>query len=301
MSPLVSIVVPSYNHGLFIQECIQSIIDQDYENIELIIIDDGSSDDSVQKIEDMAEACQNRFIRFEFRHRPNKGLCATLNEALDLAHGKYISIIASDDLMDPEKTNIQINFLEKNKACSGVFSGAKIIKETGTIDIIRSGSEQKYFFKDIILNNYRLFSPSGTYRLKELVSLGGYKENLILEDWYMFLKISENFGYLYALYQPLISYRRHEKNTSNNTPRLHEDRKKILELFKNAPQYQQALIALDYTIGIESVSFNKKKSIYFLSKSVFKNPSLFLRKRTIITIIKLFIPKHFLLKRIKGK
>lgn len=80
--PLVSIVIPCYNHEKYVQESIQSVIEQDYDNIELIIIDDGSSDNSVTKIKEMIQVCQKRFKRFEFRHRPNKGLCATLNEAL---------------------------------------------------------------------------------------------------------------------------------------------------------------------------------------------------------------------------
>jgi len=81
--PLVSVVIACYNHEFFVQDSIQSVIDQTYQNIELIIIDDGSKDGSVKKIQEMIPNCQQRFIRFEFRHRLNKGLSATLNEALE--------------------------------------------------------------------------------------------------------------------------------------------------------------------------------------------------------------------------
>lgn len=80
--PLVSVVIPCYNHENYVQECIKSAIEQDYENIELIIIDDGSKDESVNKIQELVPGCEKRFCRFEFRTRPNKGLCKTLNEAL---------------------------------------------------------------------------------------------------------------------------------------------------------------------------------------------------------------------------
>ncbi|MCD2506173.1 glycosyltransferase family A protein, partial [Staphylococcus aureus] len=73
------------------------MIDQDYENIELIIIDDGSKDNSVIKIQEMVECCKQRFTRFEFRSRANIGLSATLNEALEWCEGEYFSALASDD------------------------------------------------------------------------------------------------------------------------------------------------------------------------------------------------------------
>lgn len=299
--PLVSIVIPSYNHQNFIQECIQSIIDQDYQNIELIIIDDGSSDNSVQKIEEMIDACQLRFIKFEFKHRANKGLCATLNEAIQLANGNYISIIASDDIMLPMKTQLQIEYIQAHPQCAGVFSGANVIKEDGTIDVKRPGSDTKYNFKNIILNHYQLFSPSGMYRKEQILSIGGYKEDLILEDWYMFLKLTDNFGYLYALPDTLISYRRHQNNTSNNTHRLHQDRKKILSYFIKHPLYSYSKTALEYTIAIESISFNKFKSLFSLINVCIAHPSFIFRRTTITTIIKFFIPKKILVKRLRGE
>ena len=89
--PLVSVVIPCYNHEQFVQDSIQSVIDQTYRNIELIIIDDGSKDGSVEKIQEMVDICEQRFTRFEFRSRPNKGLSSTLNEALEWCKGKYFS------------------------------------------------------------------------------------------------------------------------------------------------------------------------------------------------------------------
>ncbi len=81
-SALVTAVIPSYNHAKYIKESIQSMLDQDYENMEMIIIDDGSSDNSIEIIESMIPLCKKRFKRFEFRHRENKGVSATLNEGI---------------------------------------------------------------------------------------------------------------------------------------------------------------------------------------------------------------------------
>ncbi|HCJ6574862.1 TPA: glycosyltransferase family 2 protein, partial [Acinetobacter baumannii] len=112
--PLVSIIIPCYNHANFVQDCIQSVIAQTYQNIELIIIDDGSKDETVEKIQKLVTQCTERFVKFEFRHRPNKGLSATLNEALEWCQGEYFSAIASDDMMLNDKIEIQIDFLKNS-------------------------------------------------------------------------------------------------------------------------------------------------------------------------------------------
>lgn len=301
MNKLVTVIIPSYNHSLFIIQTIQSVIDQDYKNIELIIIDDGSNDNSVEKIEIIQKSCHDRFTNFILKSRPNRGLCATLNEAIHLAKGEYISIIASDDFMYPDKTSLQVKYLENHPACSGVFSGASIINSKGQLIANRSGTEKKYLFKDIILNNYQLFSPSAMYRSKELISIGGYNENVLLEDWFMNLSITETHGYLFALEKVLIAYRRHERNASNNSEKLHVDRANILQLFKHSKYYKDAQAALLYTIGYESVSVNKLKTITCLMKVAIYKPSILMRKRTLITIIKLFIPKVVLRKKTHGR
>ena len=113
-NPLVSVVVPCYNHERYVKECIQSIIDQSYKNIELIVIDDGSKDASVAVIEGLRGACEERFTRFEFSARENRGLCNTLNQALDWCQGEYFAAIASDDQWLPFKTEKQVEYLEEH-------------------------------------------------------------------------------------------------------------------------------------------------------------------------------------------
>ena len=149
--PLVSIVIPCYNHENFVQDCIQSVIEQTYENIELIIIDDGSKDNSVLKIQEMLEKCQNRFKQFEFRYRPNKGLSETLNESLEWCQGKYYSVLASDDQMFDNKTALQVAYLEKNKDCVGCFGGYQLIDENNIVTAYSKKDEKSYSFNEIFL------------------------------------------------------------------------------------------------------------------------------------------------------
>lgn len=231
--PLVSVVIPCYNHQDYVQDCIQSVIDQTYENIELIIIDDGSKDNSVSKIQEMVEACQKRFTRFEFRHRPNKGLSATLNEALEWCKGKYFSAIASDDQMVTDKTLIQVNYLEKYSNCNGVFGGIRIINDKNEIESIRVKKNKKYYFNDIILHNHELPAPTAMLRIDAVRNNGGYPTNLAIEDWYMWLSLTKNeVNYLEYANIIFANYRRHDANISKKYELMINERKKVLNEFR---------------------------------------------------------------------
>ena len=129
--PLVSVILPTFNRAWTLKDAIDSVLFQDYPNIELIIIDDGSTDNSVQKIIELIPLCKQRFIRFKFLHRENKGLSATLNEAIAWCTGIYFSAIASDDVMYPTKTSVLLPYLESDNEAAGVFCGCNIIDSNG--------------------------------------------------------------------------------------------------------------------------------------------------------------------------
>ena len=238
--PLVSIVIPCYNHARFVQETIQSVIDQDYENIELIIIDDGSKDNSVEVIQEMIPACEERFVRFEFRYRSNKGLCATLNEALEWCEGEYLSCIASDDIMRPDKTSYQVSYLNANKNTIGVFGGVDILDDaTGRV----SSSLKKFRknnFNDIFTYKHHLPAPTQMLRLAAVKSVGGYREDLIIEDWSMWLFLTENGGTLDYLKRVFAKYRRHSGNLSGRFESMSKGRMQVLSLFKDKGNYRKA-------------------------------------------------------------
>ena len=147
--PLVSVVIPCYNHENYVQDSIQSVINQTYQNIELIIIDDGSKDGSVEKIKEMIPACQESFIRFEFRHRPNKGLSATLNEALEWCEGEFFSPLASDDRYFRNKVLSQVEKISEFDEVIALSSNISYIDETDNFIRNTNNPERIYFFEDI--------------------------------------------------------------------------------------------------------------------------------------------------------
>ena len=116
MKSLISVLIPSYNHQNYVQDTIKSIINQSYKNIELIAVDDGSSDLTFQKINELRTECEKRFKRVHFETKENEGTIATFNKLVSLTSGEYIYFIASDDMIaDVNAIKIQAEFLDKNK------------------------------------------------------------------------------------------------------------------------------------------------------------------------------------------
>lgn len=283
--PLVSVVVPCYNHENFVQECIQSIIDQDYQNIELIIIDDGSKDQSVQKIKEMICACEVRFVRFEFRHRHNKGLCATLNEALEWCEGVYYSAIASDDIMLPNKTAIQIKELLNSQVHNviGIFAGIKIFGDN--INNIGKGKNRIYRFNDIFLHDCIMTTPTFMVLRDKIIEVEGYDENILVEDLDLFLRLTAKDYKLMAIEVPLVLYRRHEDNLSSKHEIILEAVITILNKYKNHHLHKQAL-SIGFMVAAHSAQASKKKSWGYMLKAIHIYPMNILSLSFIKYIIK---------------
>lgn len=287
--PLVSVVIPCYNHENFVQDSIQSVIDQTYQNIELIIIDDGSRDGSVEKIKEMIPACQERFIRFEFRYRSNKGLSATLNEALEWCEGKYFSALASDDIVLKNKIDIQTKYMEENPKTTAVFGSANYIDENNNIKILAKLKRQEYFFNKIFLNECQFYAPTQLMRKSVLDEVGGYDPDILVEDWYMWLKMAEK-GSVYCLSDTFANYRIHSSNTTKNSKFIYENNMKTLSFYKDHSLYDKAYSKLRWTYIIWTGQQNKALSLKLLLEYIMENP-LVIFKREFLVYGKYFFVK----------
>lgn len=223
--PLVSVIVPAYNHEKYINDCLQSIVNQTYNNIELIIINDGSTDNTENVIKTfMAE---NTEFNIKFISKNNEGICKTLNKGLKMASGKYISFLASDDKWEPKKTEIQVAFMEKNNNIGLVFSDAWFIRFQDKTDLRWSDYKKNLngYFKNCIQNTemYTLLLtkpliPALTVMVRSQIfeDVGMFDEKLIFEDDDMWLRIARKYPLAY-INEPLALYRIHSSNISNNT------------------------------------------------------------------------------------
>ncbi len=116
--PLVSVIIASYNHAHYIEASILSVLAQSYSSVELLVVDDGSSDDSVARIEAL-----QRVHGFDFRVQANQGLSRTLNEVIARAKGSLIAPFGSDDIMLPERLALQVAHLADRPEV-GICAGA---------------------------------------------------------------------------------------------------------------------------------------------------------------------------------
>lgn len=144
-APLVSVIMPSYNHAAFIKQAISSVLEQTYTHLELIITDDGSSDNSIEIIKTFTDPRIKLFI-FE----KNRGACLTTNHCIENAKGEYIAVINSDDVWHPDKLQLQLEVFKQKPELGAVFTFARFVNEN--IENF-SRSERPVFFKIFELEN----------------------------------------------------------------------------------------------------------------------------------------------------
>ena len=195
--PLVTVIAACYNQERYVLESLESIKDQTYPNTEFIIWDDCSHDNSVNLIESWIKK-NNIDCRF-IKHTQNKGICKSLNEALSYAKGKYLQLIALDDIILPDKITKQVALFESLGDDFGVvFSDTYIIDENGTLTDETFHSKYIPYFKPV--ENYNYFESmlqgniihalASIFRIEVLKELGGYDESLFVEDWDMHIRLS---------------------------------------------------------------------------------------------------------------
>lgn len=288
---LVSVVIPCYNHQNYVQEALNSVISQTYKNIELIIIDDGSKDNSVEKIKELEVKCTERFSRFEFRARPNKGLCETLNEGFSWCEGDYIGVLASDDAYLPHKIEKQVQYLgECDKNIVGIFGSINFVDENGKITQVHHIKNRKYDFKSIFLHRHDLPATTSMLRAEAIKNIGKLPQYLIIEDWYMWLKLTENGRLLKGIDEVFTNYRRHDTNLSSNDEqgviRMNKGRLQIIDCFKDNDLYDKAKSNILLLVNVnEYLPFLSIKEYLLLLFNVVKlNPRILFTKTFFISL-----------------
>jgi len=255
---VISVNIATYNRSLYIKEAIDSVLAQSYKNWELIIVDDGSTDNTNVVI---APYLKDPRIKY-FKNETNKNISFTRNRALSLSQGEFIAILDSDDVWnDIDKLAKQITFLQKNPSYSLIGTNAVAIDPAGKplrdLNVPLSDSE----IKRVILSKNVIFHSSVMYRKDTVVDLGAY--NLALngiEDYDLWLRLGA-VSRLANLSDRSLLYRIHGGNISL-TDRLHLMRINV-ELVKQSrksyPHFFRAIIRRQIRLWIyQLISFLKR-------------------------------------------
>jgi len=220
-NPLVTIYITNYNYRDYIEKSIESVLNQTYSNIELIIIDDGSTDDSKNIINNY-EKHKKIYTIFQ----KNKGLNASNNIALNLARGEYIVRLDADDYFAPQAIEIMVSELERYPEHALVFSDYYHIDIDGNIieEIKRHN-----FSIDVTLFDQPAHGACTLIRTKILKLIGGYDEEFNRQDGYdIWLKVIQLYQ-VRNISLPLFYYRQHPKSITKNEKKLYNTRTKIIK------------------------------------------------------------------------
>lgn len=218
--PLVSVIMPSYNHAPFIGGAMESVLSQDYGDLELIVIDDASVDDSRHVI----ESWQGRDSRIRpIFHAANQGIARTVNHGLDEARGEWVAFLSSDDLWVDGKLHKQLDVLERNEdliVCSDalVIDGEGNVTETAryrhkhAVGLIPSAQ----MFELLLTGNF----VAGHSMMLKRRNLDGirYDERLkYLNDWKIVLDLASRYDFHFTP-ECLVKYRLHGGNSISRDP-----------------------------------------------------------------------------------
>jgi alpha-1,3-rhamnosyltransferase len=235
---LATVIISSYNHAPYIEASILSVIRQTYRPVELLVIDDGSTDDSVQRIEALRQA-----YGFDFRVQKNQGLTRTLNEAIERARGAFIAPFGSDDIMLPDRLSLQMAYLA-DKPEVGICAGnIELMNADGTPYVKKHPKPPPSFrrldFEDVFLER-KPFAPAPTLLIRKeaLQKVGGFNPAIRLEDLYIQLKITHAGYCIDALGDVLARYRKHPTNTYKNMRFMTESILRIYEDYADHPAYE---------------------------------------------------------------
>ena len=237
-APKVSVIVPAYNAMSFLPQTVSSVLAQTYADFEVIIINDGSSDD----IEAWAHGlCDGRI---QLISQVNSGPASARNHGLKNATGDYVAFLDADDIWMPTKLEKQVDLLNKNSEIGLVYTWIALIDEAGKHQgKLRRNSAQGNVWLDLTLHNIVECGSVALVRRECFNTAGWFDERRAIagsEDWDMWLRIAAHYSFG-LIEEPLVDYRCHTDNLSSRWRQMAESFDLVLQkAFDTAPAYLQA-------------------------------------------------------------
>ncbi|MBB5866162.1 glycosyltransferase [Xanthomonas sp. 3058] len=220
--PLVSVLIPAFNHAQFVQRCLDSVLEDPYPCKEIVIIDDGSSDATGEKIAQWI-AIHGHRLPVQFVQRDNRGVAATLNELVLRARGDYLRLGASDDYLLAGGLDAQVRYLRVHPQKLAVIGDARVVDQQGKMlhgsamrDLHRVNTDayrSESGIRRAVIQQWAVSGAVALLRRSAFDARTGWDESLRIEDWDFFLRLAARnaLGFVDV---PVCAYRLHGNNLS---------------------------------------------------------------------------------------
>jgi glycosyltransferase involved in cell wall biosynthesis len=278
MSYLISVIVPCYNQANFLDETLNSILNQSYTNWECIIVNDGSPDDT----ENVAKKWTNKDHRFKYISKENGGLSSARNSGLEAAKGDFIQFLDSDDLLSSDKFQKSIDAVEKDGADVVISNFIRFKKNLNQLKkAFCKLEEQTFTYESILLQWDRRFSIPIHCGLFKRETIGNVRFNEKLkakEDWFFWIQTFKSNPKVSFINENMAQYRMHNKGMTKNNALMEENLRKAYLLIYNSlddNHKEKFFERLMHELEHSKQEFKKFKDNVFYRKIFYKFKKLF--------------------------
>ncbi|AFY80532.1 glycosyltransferase family 2 protein [Oscillatoria acuminata] len=230
--PTISVIIPAYNAEKFIKETINSVLNQTFRDFELIVINDGSTDGTLEVVSTFSDS------RIQVFSYPNSGPQKSRNRGIDHAKGEYLSFLDADDLWTPDKLERQLQALHDNPDAAVAYSWTDFINGSG--ERLPGGQHFKFtndVYERLLLGDFIGSGSNPLIRKDALLNVGPFDESLVGgQDWEMWLRLAAQYQFV-VVPSTLVFYRQSGKSWSSNLKRQEQGYQQVIEKsLANAPE-----------------------------------------------------------------
>ena len=229
LTPKVSVIIPTYNCMRYVPEAVESVLNQTYRDYEIIIVDDGSIDQTRAALAKHIEAHPQK-VRYIFQQNAGEG--GARNRGIKEARGEYVAFLDADDIWTPQKLEIQMNLVESLKEKNiVVFGDAYAFNERGVITRSMFKEREPHegsVFEELLYKNF-VVTQTVVARRNLFAKVGYFKEGMkYCADFEMWLRLAKNYKFHYVN-EAIVGYRIHSNNVSGNIHKMQEYHLKVIQ------------------------------------------------------------------------
>ena len=288
---LVSIIIPAYNAARFLRFTLESVISQSYDNLEILVIDDGSTDNTVE----IASSYAIKDDRITILKQENKGVAAARNRGIECSKGLFIAFVDADDIWHPTAVVKMLNCFKRSSSELAVVYAWSLDIDYNNVPTVGVpvSRARGYVYALLLCHNFLGNASSTMIRAAHLKSLYGYRTefNIGCEDWDLYLRLAKKFHYEF-IPEFLVAYRKFPESMSSNTAKMNRSHTQVIDKLRaEYPSIPPLLLRLSkinfyaYLAHTTAPDQAGPNSFYWIRKSVKTNILLSLLRFDFVYLI----------------